>query len=145
MLAEWGIPPTDPSLGKMNYPRWVMADQMLKEKERRFVRRIARLLGTDLDLTKDEVPEEVEFGTAPAVFPLAGLLNPEAFKKFLESDHTSNDEDAIPEDQYEAQALALEKNGQLSDIDLMGDEIDQRVAGMKRPENIPPGLIREED
>lgn len=120
-----------------------MADQMLKEKERRFIRRMARMLGTDMDMTKDEIPEEVEFGTPPDVFPLAGLLNPEAYKKFLETD--VGEEEKVPDDQYEKQVQALESNGLLSDIDLLGDEIDQRVAGFTKGGELPPGLIREEE
>jgi hypothetical protein len=114
----------------MNPARWMMVDQMLREKERRFVRRIARILGTDLDLAKDELPDEVEFGKAPQLIPLAGLLNPEVYQKFIQTE-VSSEEASIPDAEYEKQVEQLEKAGLLTDLDLIGADIDKKVKEIK--------------
>jgi len=102
---------------------------MLREKERRFIRRIARLLGTDLALTgREEFPTEEKFGDPPQVFPLAGLLNPEAYQKFMDTDSSSQIEaSSIPDEEYEKQAVELEKAGVLTDIDVLSDKVEQML------------------
>jgi hypothetical protein len=115
----------------MNPARWVVAYHMQLEKERRFIRRLARFFGTDMALAREgELQAEFEFGEAPEVFPLAGLLNPESYSKFMETE-TETATDEVAEAEYEKQVAAMEKAGQLSDIDLLSDTADDLVKAKK--------------
>jgi hypothetical protein len=131
VLAEWKLPPTDRRLGKMNTARWVMAHQMILELERRMVRRWARFLGTDASVVGQEEVPEAEFGDVTKVVPLAALLNPEVYKRFVEADPGSSIEDSIPDDRYEAQIAALDQAGMLSDIDMLGEEVEKAIKKKK--------------
>lgn len=128
----------------MNMARWIVADQMLREKERRFIRRIARLLGTDLALTgRDEFPTEEKFGDPPQVFPLAGLINPEAYQKFMETDSSQIEGSSIPDEEYEKQAAILESAGALTDIDVLSDEAERIFKEKKKEEGLESVLSNE--
>lgn len=116
----------------MNTARWVLAHEMFSELDRRQVRRWARVLGIDMDVAGKETPPDVEWGDIPKVMPLAALLNPEVYKNFVENDPGSAIEDSIPDEKYEAQVAALDQAGMLSDIDMLGDEIEQTVKRKKQ-------------
>lgn len=112
----------------MNAARWVLAHEMQLDRERWNMRQWARLLGTDVDLIREEEGEKegAMFGKAPHIYPLAGIMNPEAYANLVEREsgtHTSE----IELDQYEMQAAALEKAGMLSDIDTITDTADKML------------------
>lgn len=142
VLAHWRIPITDPRLGKMNAARWVCAHEMYLDKERWAIRQWARMLGIDMDSVErygdDELPENLKkeqpipFGEIPKIFPLAGILNPEAYSNFIKQYRNSEEMmSEIPEDIYEQQVRALEENNLLSDIDVISDEVEKRTKEKK--------------
>lgn len=96
------------------------------------VRRWARFLGTDMDVVGKEEITEADFGESPKVIPLAALLNPEVYKRFVETDPGSSIEDSIPDEKYEAQIAALDQAGMLSDIDMLGDEVEKTLKKKKQ-------------
>lgn len=126
MLAEWKIPPTDPRLREMNTARWIFCHQMMMDAERRQLKRYARLLGTDLTLFSPKAEEaESMSGFEPVrAFPLVAMLAPEAFKRLSETDIDIIDNE-IPEDQYEAETAALEKSGQLTQLDVLSTKLEE--------------------
>lgn len=128
MLAEWKIPPTDPRLREMNTARWIFCHQMMMDAERRQLKRFARLLGTDLTLfSKSAEDAEMESGFEPVrAFPLAAILAPESYKRFSETNIDITDNE-IPDDQYEAEIEALEKSGQLTQLDVLAAKFDEKV------------------
>lgn len=129
----------------MNTARWIMAHQMILEGERRTVRMMARILGTDIDATSDH-PKEVKFGDLPAVMPLAALLNPETFKNFVEQDYgnSSIEDSGTKDDVYEAQVKALESAGMLTDIDFLTEEAEQKVKDKNRERSAVKEISDEE-
>jgi hypothetical protein len=129
----------------MNTARWVLAHEMQLDRERWHMRQWARLFGVDMDaLTPEGEPNPTgpRFGEAPRVFPLAGILNPEAYNNFINQDRSSTVFEETPIDEYEKQVSALEKAGALSDIDIMGDKAEKIVKDKK---DRMYGIVVEED
>lgn len=99
------------------------------------MRQWARILGTDMDTItppKEAVDNPSLFGVAPRIFPLAGILNPEAYSKLVESESDrSGLAEGIPEDEYERQVQKLAESGLLTEIDILSSEADKLVREKK--------------
>lgn len=91
------------------------------------MRQWARLFGVDLDVIrpgKEAKDNPGLFGVAPRIFPLAGLLNPDVYSKFVEQESSAVLSDGIPEDVYAEQIRQLEEMDMISDIDVISSEAE---------------------
>lgn len=128
----------------MNNARWVLAYTMIEEKDRRFLRRMARLLGTDLDVVEKGDAASVEFGSPVRAFPLAGLLNAETYDRFIKTameEGELGEASTTADAEYERQINAMEKDGLLSDIDILGAEADKRGKDAKNSDLEKFGIL----
>jgi len=93
------------------------------------MRLMARFVGTDTDAFRTD--QKYDMDSAPRIFPLAALLNPEAYGRFVEQEEGGGIEE-VPDSIFAKQVDDLSAAGLLSDIDVISDEIDLKVKKFKR-------------
>ena len=123
---------TDPRLAKMNTARWVLAHQQQIDKERRLLKTWSRFFGNDMNMYEKDAEGQPKWDEEmPKVFPLAAILNPEAFSHLTKDVETQTFEDSIPDDTYEQQIRQLEESGALTDIDVASVEAEKKISKKK--------------
>lgn len=84
---------------------------------------------------KDEEGNPVQTDI-PDIFPLAGIMNPEAFHELTEKYETTIKTDEIDVSNYEKQAQQMEQSGLLTDIDVMSIEAEKKISEKKADQNL---------
>jgi hypothetical protein len=134
ILADWKIPITDPRLKKMNTARWVVAHHALIEHRRGEMRRWSRFVGNDMTVFQRDADGNPVKAEMADIFPLAAILNPEVYHEITEKHQTTVSEDEIDEAAYEAQVQDLEKEGLVTDIDIITDKAEKMSQEQKEPD-----------